>query len=68
MLEGSLVAGGVHRRPEGCERTGHCSTEPLWRDVDAAVRRVLGAATLADLVAQRDLLQIEPLPPSLVDR
>jgi Rrf2 family transcriptional regulator, cysteine metabolism repressor len=65
-LEGSLSPVACLDDESACERTGHCSTEPLWRDVDMAVRRVLGSATLADLVRRRDLLQIEPLPPSLV--
>jgi hypothetical protein len=30
--------------------------------VDAAVRRVLGGTSLADLMAERQLLNIEPLP------
>lgn len=62
LLEGSLAPVACIDDADGCERIGQCSTEGLWRDVDAAVRRVLGAATLADLVRQRALLQIEPLP------
>ena len=62
LLEGSVAPVACIDEADGCERTGHCSTEGLWRDVDAAVREVLGSTTLADLVAQRELLQIEPLP------
>jgi Rrf2 family transcriptional regulator, cysteine metabolism repressor len=62
LLEGSVAPVACIDDADGCERTGQCSTEGLWRDVDAAVRRVLGATTLADLVRQRALLQIEPLP------
>ncbi len=64
-LEGSLAPVACLDDQDACERTGQCSTEPLWREVDDAVRRVLGSATLADLVQRRALLQIEPLPPSL---
>jgi len=63
-LEGSLAPVACLDDEDACERSGQCSTEPLWRDVDDAVRRVLGSATLADLVRRRDLLQLEPLPAS----
>ncbi len=66
LLEGSVAPVACIDDADGCERTGQCSTEGLWRDVDAAVRRVLGATTLADLVRQRALLQIEPLPAAFV--
>lgn len=64
LLEGSVAPVACIDEPDGCDRAGHCSTEGLWREVDAAVRSVLGATTLADLVRQRELLQIEPLPAS----
>jgi len=67
-LEGSLAPVACLDDEDACERSGKCSTEPLWRDVDDAVRRVLGSATLADLVRRRDLLQLEPLPASLSAR
>lgn len=62
LLEGSVAPVGCIEDEGSCERTGACSTEPLWRDVDAAVRRVLRRTTLADLVRQRGVLTIEPLP------
>lgn len=68
LLEGSVAPVACIDDADGCERTGQCSTEGLWRDVDAAVRRVLGATTLADLVRQRALLQIEPLPAAFLTR
>lgn len=67
LLEGSLAPVACLDVELGCERIGHCSTESLWRDVDSAVRRVLSRTTLADLVRQRELLQLEPLPAHLVD-
>jgi Rrf2 family protein len=62
LLEGSVAPVTCIDDEEGCERVGACSTEPLWREVDQAVRRVLGGTTLADLMAERQLLNIEPLP------
>lgn len=62
LLEGSLAPVTCIEDEETCERTGNCSTEGLWRRVDAAVRDVLRATTLADLVRERELLQLEPLP------
>jgi Rrf2 family protein len=62
LLEGSVAPVTCIDDEEGCERVGACSTEPLWREVDHAVRRVLGGTTLADLMAERQLLNIEPLP------
>jgi Rrf2 family cysteine metabolism transcriptional repressor len=64
-LEGSLAPVVCLDDRDACSHTGHCSTEVLWRDVDDAVREVLGATTLADLVKRRHLLQIEPLPAEL---
>jgi Rrf2 family protein len=61
-LEGSVAPVTCIDDEEGCERVGACSTEPLWREVDQAVRRVLGGTTLADMMAERQLLNIEPLP------
>ena len=62
LLEGTLAPVSCIEDEETCERTGNCSTEGLWRRVDSAVREVLSATSLADLVAERQLLQIEPLP------
>jgi Rrf2 family protein len=66
LLEGSLAPVACLEDQENCERTGHCSTENLWRKVDTAVREVLRATTLAQLVSERDLLQLEPLPSQFV--
>jgi Rrf2 family transcriptional regulator, cysteine metabolism repressor len=61
-LEGP-IAPVVCLHDEGaCDRVGHCTTEPLWREVDGAVRRVLASFTLADLVRGQHLLQLE-VPP-----
>ena len=62
LLEGSLAPVSCIEDSDTCTRTGHCSTESLWRRVDRAVREVLGSTTLADLMAERQLLQLEPLP------
>lgn len=62
LLEGSLAPVACIDNEETCERTGNCSTEGLWRRVDTAVREVLRATTLADLVVERGLLQLEALP------
>lgn len=64
LLEGSLAPVSCIEDDDACARTGSCSTEGLWRRVDAAVRDVLASTTLADLVRERSLLQIEPLPES----
>jgi Rrf2 family transcriptional regulator, cysteine metabolism repressor len=68
LLEGSLAPVSCIEDDDACARTGNCSTEGLWRRVDRAVREVLGATTLADLVAERGLLQVEPLPPEFHPR
>ncbi len=62
LLEGSVAPVLCLDEDAGCERTGNCAAEPLWRRVDDAVRRVLGGTSLADLVAERQLLTLEPLP------
>ncbi len=61
-LEGSVAPVACIDDDDTCGRVGACSTEPLWREVDQAVRRVLGGTTVADLMAGRQLLNIEPLP------
>ncbi|HEX7003472.1 MAG TPA: Rrf2 family transcriptional regulator [Trueperaceae bacterium] len=63
LLEGSVAPVNCIEDAEACGHTGNCSTESLWRRVDGAVREVLRSTTLADLVAERELLQIEALPP-----
>jgi Rrf2 family cysteine metabolism transcriptional repressor len=62
LLEGSFAPVSCIEDESTCDRVGQCSTEGLWRRVDDAVRKVLASTTLADLVAERQLLQIEPLP------
>ncbi len=59
LLEGSLAPVAC-LDDTGCVRVGSCSTESLWREVDDAVRRVLGSTTLADLVAERRRLEYAP--------
>ncbi len=62
LMEGSVAPVSCIEDSENCVRVGNCSTEGLWRKLDLAVRAVLGGTTLADLVAERQLLQLEPLP------
>lgn len=62
LMEGSLAPVACIEDTGSCEHTGHCSTETLWNRVDSAVREVLKGTTLAQLVAERQLLQLEPLP------
>ena len=62
LLEGSVAPVTCIEDEATCDRVGACSTEPLWREVDRAVREVLGGTTLADLMQERQLLNIEPLP------
>ncbi|AEB12127.1 RrF2 family transcriptional regulator [Marinithermus hydrothermalis] len=70
-MEGSLAPVSCLEDPESCWQVGHCSTENLWKRVDAAMREVLGKTTLRDLIEERRLIearklvQIEPeAPPS----
>ena len=62
LLEGSLAPVTCIEDSDNCGRAGNCAAEPLWRQVDAAVRGVLGGTTLAALMAERELLNLEPLP------
>lgn len=62
LLEGSVAPVRCIDDAANCLRTGHCSTEGLWRRVDTAVREVLRSTTLADLVQQRQLIGAHPLP------
>ncbi len=66
LLEGSLAPVSCIEDATNCAQTGHCSTENLWRRVDQSMRDVLGKTTLAELVAERQLLQLEPLPQQFV--
>ena len=68
LLEGSFAPVSCIDDFDSCDRTGQCSTEGLWRQVDKAVRDVLSATTLADLVSERALLQLEPLPEHFASR
>jgi Rrf2 family protein len=62
LMEGSVAPVACIDDAASCDHTGRCSTEGLWRRVDLAVRGVLADTTLADLVKERRLLQLEPLP------
>ncbi|HRN17825.1 MAG: Rrf2 family transcriptional regulator [Trueperaceae bacterium] len=62
LLEGSVAPVSCIVDAANCVRVGMCSTESLWRRVDSAVRQVLRSTSLADLVQQRRLLGMEPLP------
>jgi Rrf2 family cysteine metabolism transcriptional repressor len=62
LMEGSLAPVACIEDEACCEYTGNCSTQSLWERVDRAVREVLGSTTIGDLVAERQLLQLEPLP------
>jgi Rrf2 family cysteine metabolism transcriptional repressor len=62
LMEGSLAPVACIEDEDSCEHAGHCSTETLWQRVDTAVREVLSSTTLAQLVSERQLLQLEPLP------
>ncbi len=62
LLEGSFAAVSCIEDEDNCDRIGQCSTEGLWRQVDKAVRDVLKATSLADLVSEKQLIQLEPLP------
>lgn len=62
LLEGSVAPVRCIDDANNCVRVGHCSTEGLWRNVDAAVRDVLKTTTLADLVQESELVGSYPLP------
>ena len=70
-LEGSIAPVHCVEDEHSCDRSGACSTEGLWRRVDQALRAVLGASTLADLIREEEaregprLVQLEPVPASL---
>lgn len=56
-MEGSMAPVSCLEDADTCSRTGSCATEGLWRQVEDAVRGVLGGTTLADLIQEN--LQIE---------
>ena len=60
LLEGSVAPVVCIDDSDNCIRSGYCSTEGLWRQVDYAVRQVLSSITLADLVQQRRMLPAGP--------
>lgn len=62
LMEGSLAPVACLDEAQGCEHEGNCSTEGLWTQVDTAVRNVLQATNLADLIAERKLISLEALP------
>lgn len=62
LMEGGLAPVPCIEDDHVCEQDQSCSTKALWNEVDAAVRGVLGATTLAHLVAERGLVQLGPLP------
>ncbi len=62
LMEGSLAPVICIEDEDKCEHTGNCSTEGLWQKVNNAVRDVLKSTNLAQLVAERELINIEPLP------
>ncbi len=62
LLEGSVAPVMCIDDKDNCARTGNCAAEPLWRRVDTAVRQVLGGTTLADMVREHELIELEPLP------
>lgn len=62
LLEGSLAPVTCIDDEDNCDHVGNCAAEPLWRRVDEAVRDVLGSTTLASMVKERELLNLEPLP------
>lgn len=66
LLEGSVAPVTCIEDEANCDRVGACSTEPLWREVDRAVRAVLSGTSLGDLMEDRQLLNIEPLPERFV--
>ncbi len=64
LMEGSLAPVPCLDDDENCSHTGSCSTESLWQRVDKAVREVLAATSLAELVNEGRLVQLETLPES----
>ena len=62
LLEGGLSPVDCIENGQACYFSGSCSTEPLWHEIDLAVRKVLSSTTLADLVAKKELIALENLP------
>jgi Rrf2 family protein len=60
-LEGSLAPVTCLDDPASCGHAGSCSTEGLWKQVDTAMRTVLGQTTLDKLVAERQLIEARSL-------
>ena len=67
-MEGSIAPVHCVEDEHSCDRSGACSTEGLWRRVDNALREVLGASSLADLIREEEarkaprLVQLESVP------
>jgi Rrf2 family transcriptional regulator, cysteine metabolism repressor len=53
-LEGDLDAVECLSDDNDCERSGHCATQEVWREVSDAVANVLGGISLKDLRERRD--------------
>jgi Rrf2 family transcriptional regulator, cysteine metabolism repressor len=57
-MEGSLAPVSCIEDPGSCGHTGVCGTENLWKRVDLAVRSVLLATSLQDLIAEQQLAEV----------
>ena len=65
LMEGSLApVPCLEEGDDNCSHAGSCSTESLWQRVDNAVREVLASTTLAQLVNEGKLVQLETVPDS----
>ncbi len=60
-LEGSLAPVTCLDDPESCWQVGSCSTEALWKQVDDAMRGVLGTTTLKNLIEERQIIESRKL-------
>ncbi|WP_104990971.1 Rrf2 family transcriptional regulator [Deinococcus sp. NW-56] len=66
-MEGSIAPVSCVEEDHVCDRGHVCGTVDLWQRVDTALRDVLGATTLADLIADSErqeharLVQLEPV-------
>ena len=54
QIEGSMVpVACMEDQPNLCPRSSQCATLDLYKDIDAAVRKVIDNVTLADLVERQ---------------